>query len=127
MRLTEKARRLIDASNIAFVATVDEDGPHVSPVWIDRNGDTIRVNTARGRVKERNMRRDPRVAVSIADADDPYTRVDIRGRVVGIVEEPEARRHIDGLNRKYHETDEDYPVRPGEQRVLFLIEPRRVA
>lgn len=127
MPLTEKARRLIDGRNIAFVATVDDAGPHVSPVWIDRNGDTIRVNTARGRVKERNMRRDPRVAVSIADADDPYTRVDIRGRVVGIVEEPDARRHIDGLNRKYHETDEDYPVRPGEERVVFLIEPRRVS
>jgi len=127
MRLTEKARRLIDARNIAFLATVDDAGPHVSPVWIDRDGDTIRINTAHGRVKERNMRRDPRVAVSIADADDPYTRVDIRGRVVGIVEEPEARRHIDGLNRKYHETDDEYPVRPGEQRVLFLIDPRRVA
>jgi len=125
--LTEKARRLIDGRNIAFLATVDDAGPHVSPVWIDRNGDTIRVNTAHGRVKERNMRRNPRVAISIADADDPYTRVDIRGRVVGIVEEPDARRHIDGLNRKYHETDEDYPVRPGEERVLFLIEPRRVA
>ena len=127
MPLTEKARRLIDGRNIAFLATVDDAGPHVSPVWIDRNGDTIRVNTAHGRVKERNMRRNPRVAISIADADDPYTRVDIRGRVVGIVEEPDARRHIDGLNRKYHETDEDYPVRPGEERVLFLIEPRRVA
>lgn len=127
MRLTERARRLIDGRNIAFLATVDDAGPHVSPVWIDRDGDTIRVNTAHGRVKEQNMRRDPRVAVSIADADDPYTRVDIRGRVVGIVEEPEARRHIDGLNRKYHETDDEYPVRPGEQRVLFLIEPRRVA
>ena len=127
MTLTEKARRLIDGRNVAFVATVDEAGPHVSPVWIDRDGDTIRVNTAHGRVKERNMRRDPRVAISIADADDPYVRVDIRGRVVGIVEEPEARRHIDGLNRKYHETHDDYPVRPGEQRVLFLIEPRRVA
>jgi len=127
MRLTERARRLIDGRNIAFLATVDDAGPHVSPVWIDRDGDTIRVNTAHGRVKERNMRRDPRVAVSIADTDDPYTRVDIRGRVVRIVEEPEARHHIDGLNRKYHETDDEYPVRPGEQRVLFLIEPRRVA
>ncbi len=125
--LNEQARRLIDGRNFAFIATVDEHGPHVSPVWIDRDGDTIRINTARGRVKERAMRGDPRVAISVVDASDPYAHVDIRGRVVGIVEEPEARAHIDGLNRKYHETDEDYPVRPGEERVLFLVEPERVA
>jgi PPOX class probable F420-dependent enzyme len=125
--LTDKARELLDGKNFAFVATVDDAGPQVSPVWIDRDGDTIRINTARGRVKERNMRADPRVAISIQDAADPYAHVDIRGRVVGIVEEPEAREHIDGLNRKYHETDDAYPVRPGEERVLFLVEPVRVA
>jgi PPOX class probable F420-dependent enzyme len=126
-KLNEQARRLIDGKNFACVATVDAAGPQVSPVWIDRDGETIRINTARGRVKERNMRENPRIAISIADADDPYAHVDIRGRVVGIVEEPEARAHIDGLNRKYHDTDEAYPVRPGEERVLFLVEPERVA
>jgi PPOX class probable F420-dependent enzyme len=126
-KLTEKARALIDGPNFAFLATVDPDGaPQVTPVWIDRDGDTIRVNTAAGRVKDWNMRRDPRVAVSIADADDAYEKVDIRGRVVGTVDEPEARAHIDGLNRKYHDTDEAYPVRPGEQRVIFLIDPERI-
>ena len=126
-KLTDKVRELIDGRNFAFVATVDDDGPQVSPVWIDRDGDTIRINTAHGRVKERNMRANPRIAISIQDANDPYAHVDIRGRVVGIVEEPDARKHIDGLNHKYHETDEDYPVRPGEERVLFLVEPERVA
>jgi hypothetical protein len=72
------------------------------------------------------MRRDPRVAVSIAAADDPYERTEIRGRVVGTVDEPHARDHINALNRKYHDTDELYPVRPGEQRVIFLVEPERV-
>ena len=127
MPLNEQARKLIDGKNFAFLATMDDAGPHVSPVWIDRDGDTIRINTARGRVKERNMRKDARVAITVAEANDPYAHVDIRGRVVGIVEEPEARVHIDGLNHKYHETDEDYPVRPGEERVLFLVEPVRVA
>jgi PPOX class probable F420-dependent enzyme len=126
-RLNDKARTLIDGKNFAFVATVDDAGPQVSPVWIDRDGDTIRINTARGRVKERNMRANPQIAISIQDRNDPYAHVDIRGRVVEIVEEPEARKHIDGLNRKYHGTDEDYPVRPGEERVLFLVEPVRVA
>jgi len=126
--LTDKARALIDAPNLAFLATVDPDGsPQVSPVWIDRDGDTIRVNTAEGRVKDRNMRRQPRVALSIADRDDLYTKVDIRGRVAAIVDEPEAREHINTLNRKYHDTDELYPERPGEQRVIFLIEPQRVS
>jgi PPOX class probable F420-dependent enzyme len=125
--LNEKARELIDGKNFAFVATVDEDGPQVSPVWIDRDGDTIRINTARGRVKERNMRSNPQIGISVVDAGNPYAHVDIRGRVVGVVEEPEARAHIDGLNRKYNETEEDYPARPGEERVLFLIEPERVA
>ena len=70
--LTEKCRALIDAPNYAYLATVDADGaPQVSPVWIDRDGDTILVNTATGRVKDRNMRHEPRVALSIADLDEP--------------------------------------------------------
>jgi PPOX class probable F420-dependent enzyme len=125
--LTEKARALIDAPNFAFLGTVGKDGaPQVTPVWIDRDGDTIRINTAEGRAKDRNMRRDPRVDISIADTDDPYERVEIRGRVVGTVDEPAARDHINTLNRKYHDTDELYPERPGERRVIFLIEPERV-
>ena len=125
--LTDKARALIDDPNFAHLATVGNDCvPQLTPVWIDRDGNTIRVNTAKGRAKDRNMRRDPRVAISIADTNDPYSRVEIRGRVVGIVDEPEARKHIDGLNRKYHDSDDDYPVRPGEERVIFLIEPERV-
>ena len=125
--LTDKARTLIDDPNFAYLATVGKDGgPQVTPVWIDRDGDTIRINTAKGRAKDRNMRRDPRVAVSIAATDDPYERVEIRGHVVGTVDEPDARAHIDGLNRKYHDTDDAYPKRAGEERVVFLIEPDRV-
>lgn len=125
--LTDKARNLIDDPNFAYLATVSKDGgPQVTPVWIDRDGDTIRINTAKGRAKDRNMRRDPRVAVSIAATDDPYERVEIRGHVVGTVDEPDARTHIDGLNRKYHDTDDAYPKRVGEERVVFLIEPDRV-
>jgi PPOX class probable F420-dependent enzyme len=125
--LTDKARTLIDDPNFAYLATVSKDGgPQVTPVWIDRDGDTIRINTAKGRAKDRNMRRDPRVAVSIAATDDPYERVEIRGHVVGTVDEPDARAHIDGLHRKYHDTDDAYPKRAGEERVVFLIEPDRI-
>ena len=125
--LTDKSRALIDAPNYAFLATVDEDGaPQVSPVWIDRDDDTILVNTGTGRVKDRNMRRDPRVALSIATEGNAYDKVDIRGHVVDIVEGEEADRHIDKLAKKY--TGEDrYPNRrEGEYRVIFRIEADRI-
>src|SRR4026209_405667 len=120
--LTDKARTLIDDPNFPYLATVSKDGgPQVTPVWIDRDGDTIRINTAKGRAKDRNMRRDPRVAGSIAATDDPYERVEIRGHVVGTVDEPDARAHMNGLHRKYDDTDDAYPKRAGEERVVFLI------
>ena len=125
--LTDKSRALIDAPNYAFLATVDDDGaPQVSPVWIDRDGDTILVNTAAGRVKDRNMRREPRIAISIPSGGDFYEKVDIRGHVVDLVEGEEAERHIDKLAKKY--TGEDtYPNRKeGERRVIFRIEPDRI-
>ena len=126
--LTEKARSLIDEPNFAFLATVDEDGsPQVSPVWIDREDGRVLVNTAAGRVKDRNMRRDPRVALSIANRENAYDKVDIRGRVVDVVEGDEAESHIDKMALKYM-GQETYPLRqPGERRVVFKIEPQRVS
>ena len=125
--LTDKSRELIDAPNYAFLATVNADGgPQVSPVWVDRDGDTIMVNTAVGRVKDRNMRREPRVALSIPSGGDFYDKVDIRGRVVDVVEGDEAERHIDKLAKKYIGED-TYPNRQeGERRVIFRIEPDRI-
>ena len=128
MSLTDKARRLVDDPNIAFLATVDADGaPHVSPVWIDREGDTLRVNTVVGHLKDRNMRRDPRVALALTDPDDVYQRVSIRARVAEIVEGEEAGRHLDGLARKYLGTERYEDHRPGERRVLYRLEPVRTA
>ena len=128
MPLTEKARRLVDAPNIAFLATLDPDGaPHVSPVWIDREGDTLRVNTVVGHLKDRNMRRDPRVAVALTDRDDVFQRVSIRARVAEIVEDGEADRHLDGLARKYVGTDTYTDRKPGERRVLYRLAPVRAA
>jgi len=122
-KLTDRARELITAPNFVFLAELMPDGsPHVSPVWIDLEGELILVNTAKGRLKERNMRRDPRVAISLSPLDDPYAHVDIRGRVVRIVEGEEAVAHIDRLGRKYRGW-ERYPLRAGEERVSFLIDP----
>jgi len=95
IKLPEQARRLIEERNFAFVATIMPDGsPQVSPVWIDLEGDHILVNTARGRVKDRNTDRDPRVSIAIPDWQNPYVYVEIRGRVVEKTRDG-AVEHID--------------------------------
>jgi PPOX class probable F420-dependent enzyme len=126
--LSEKVRNLIEAPNLAFLAEVMEDGsPHVSPVWITLEDGNISFNTAVGRLKERNMRRDSRVAISLADKDNFYEKVDIRGRVVELVEGDEAERQIDELAKKYIGQD-TYPWRrPGEVRVKVVVKPVAVA
>jgi len=111
----------------AILATLMPDGsPQVTPVWCDFDGTHVLVNSARGRVKDRNMRRDPRVALVILDPDNPYRYVEIRGRVVEITEDG-AEAHIDRLAKKYLGV-ETYPYRqPGEVRVLYKIRPERVS
>ena len=126
-RLDDSARSMIEAPNLAFLATVMEDGsPQVSPIWIAMEDGKITFNTALGRLKERNMRRDPRVAISVADRDDIYDRVTIRGRVLEMIDGEVAERQIDDLARKYLGTD--YPWRkPGENRLKVVVEPVVVA
>ncbi len=111
----------------AHIATLMEDGtPQVTPVWVDYDGATIRVNSANGRVKVDNLKKRPAVALSIADPDNPYRYVQIRGRVKRITEEG-ADKHIDSLAKKYLGKDK-YPfAKPGEQRVIFEIEPLSVS
>jgi len=127
-QLTEKARQRLSDPNFGYLATIMEDGsPQVSPVWVDVEGDQILFNTAKGRVKEQNMRRDPRVAISIADKDNQYDKVDIRGRVVDWVDGDEALSHIDRMAKKYMGEDK-YPWhRPGEERVIVKIEPDKIS
>ena len=109
----------------AQLATLMPDGsPHVSPVWFEYDGKEIIVNSAKGRVKDRNVRRDPRVGIDIVDPDNPYRHLSIRGRVVDITETG-ADEHIDKLAKKYMGLDK-YPKRqPGEVRVIYRIEPER--
>jgi PPOX class probable F420-dependent enzyme len=126
--LDDKARSKVDAPNLAFLATLMADGsPQVSPVWIARENGYITFNTAVGRVKERNMRRDPRVAVSVADRDDIYDRVCIRGRVVEMIEGEQADRQIDALAKKYLGVDVYPGHNPDEPRVKVLVEPISVS
>jgi PPOX class probable F420-dependent enzyme len=110
----------------ANLATLNADGtPQVTPVWFDWDGSRLRINTAKGRLKDKNLRRTPAVALSIMDLDNPYRYVQVRGRVAAVTESG-ADAHIDALSKKYLGQDR-YPYRkPGEVRVIFTIAPDRV-
>jgi PPOX class probable F420-dependent enzyme len=110
---------------LAFLATTMEDGsPQVTPVWFDVEDELIRVNTARGRVKDRNMTARPAVALSIMDLKDPYRYLHVRG-VVQDSSESGARAHIDRLARKYLGS-ETYDSYAGETRVIYRIKVHSV-
>ena len=115
-------------SKVAFaqLATLMPDGsPQVTPVWCDFDGTNVRVNSAKGRVKDKNMRRDKKVALSVQDPENPYRYLAMRGEVVEITEEG-ADAHIDALAKKYLGKDK-YPFRgPGEVRVIYKIRPVNV-
>lgn len=125
-RLTANALSLIEGKNFAHLATLLPDGsPHVAPVWIDHEGDVILVNTAMGRVKQKNTARDARVAISIANQDSPYEKVMIRGRVIAQTFEG-AEAHIDKLAKKYTGASKYQKSRPDEKRIIIKIEPTKI-
>lgn len=111
----------------ASLATIMPSGqPQVTPVWCDWDGQHVIVNSASGRQKDRNMRRDPRVSLAILDPENPYRYLEIRGRVVDITQKG-ADQHIDKMAKKYLGKDK-YPFRqPGEVRVLYKIAPEHVS
>ena len=111
----------------ANLATIMPNGtPQVTPVWFDYDGEVIRVNTAEGRVKARNLKPGAPVALSIMDPDNPYRYLQIRGRVAHVAKEG-ASAHIDALAKKYLGKDK-YPfAQPGEVRIRYEIEPRAVS
>jgi PPOX class probable F420-dependent enzyme len=123
--IPEKYSDLLAPSKKSFahLATLMEDGsPQVTPVWLDYTDGMIRVNTARGRVKDRNMKVGSRVALSIQDPENPYRYVQIRGKVAKETEQG-ADAHIDSLAKKYMGVD-SYPFRnAAEKRVIYFIEP----
>jgi PPOX class probable F420-dependent enzyme len=119
-------RDLFDKKTFAHLATVGADGaPQVTPVWIDFDGSHIRFNTARGRVKTRNFERNPTVALSVQDPDNPYRYVQVRGRVVEVTEKG-ADAHIDALAKKYLGQDKYPHRRPGEVRVTVKVSPEKI-
>jgi PPOX class probable F420-dependent enzyme len=118
-----KYRDLFEKKAFASLATLMPDGsPQVTPVWVDVDGDLLIFNSAKGRQKDRNVRRDPRVALALVDPANPYRYLEIRGRVVEITEQG-AAAHIDKMAKKYLGADK-YPYgQPGEVRVLYKVRP----
>ncbi len=119
--LSHDDRTLLQGKNFASLATTMADGaPQVSVVWIDVDRDTILVNTAEGRTKTENMRRDPRVAICVFDMDDPYRQLMLRGSVTSFAHDG-ADAHIDFLAKKYTGADVYEGHRPDQRRVIVRV------
>lgn len=124
--IPDEAKHLFENKDFAHVATLNGDGsPQVSAVWIGLDGDDVTFNTAEGRLKTNNLRRDARVAISIAGQENPYENLIIQGKVVEMTHDG-ADEDIDALAKRYLDAD-SYPFRqPGEQRLIVKIEPEKV-
>jgi PPOX class probable F420-dependent enzyme len=125
--IPEQFKDLFSKVAFAHIATVMPDGsPQVTPVWFDYDGSHIRVNSAKGRVKDKNMRRNKRVALSIQDPENAYRYLAVQGEIDQITEEG-ADAHIDQLAKKYLGKDK-YPFRgSGEVRVIYKIRPEKIS
>jgi len=125
--IPEQYKDLFNKKAFASLTTLMPDGsPQTTPVWCDIDGDLVMFNSAKGRQKDRNVRRDPRVALAIIDPDNPYRYMEIRGKVVEITEQG-ADAHIDKMAEKYLGKD-TYPFRQaGEVRVIYKIRPEHAS
>ena len=122
--LPENVKQLLDRRNFAHLATLMPDGsPLSTPVWVGREGDHLLVGTGGSSLKAKNTMREPRVAISMVDFDDPYTEIQLRGRVIEHRND-EDLRVLDATSIKY--TGKAFPMRGHEDRVALVIEVDRV-
>ncbi len=121
-----RAKELLEQPNFTHLSTQREDGSiHGVVVWQHVEDGKVALNSSEGRAWPANVRRDPRVTITVHNNENPYEYVEIRGRVVEDTHDG-AKEHIDALAKKYMDKDE-YPfLQPGEQRIKFLVEPDRV-
>jgi PPOX class probable F420-dependent enzyme len=124
--IDDSVKQLLTGKNFAFVATLMKDGsPQITPTWIDYDGKIILINTAEGRVKQKNVSRDPHIAISIVDQNNPYNMLTIRGKMIEQTSNG-ADEHIDKLAKRYLGVDK-YPFRsPNEKRVILKVQPENV-
>ena len=127
-QITESVDQLLNGKNFAYVSTLMKDGsPQVIPTWVDieKDGSSILINAAEGRIKHKNVSRDPRIAISIADQSNPYNMVSIRGKVIEQITKG-ADEHTDTLAKKNLGMDK-YPYRlANEKRVILKKKPEKV-
>jgi PPOX class probable F420-dependent enzyme len=121
-KLNDDDIKLLEDTNLAHVATINPDGsPHLTPVWVDTDGEAVLFNTAEGRVKHRNLVRESRISVEVVDRNDDYRLVRVSGRAELVHDGADA--HIDKLAKKYLDAD-SYPFRKkGEVRVIVRVVP----
>jgi PPOX class probable F420-dependent enzyme len=126
MNLEEKIVKLFHQKNIVFIATLMKDGsPQLSPVWANCDSDYVYVNTAEGRIKHKNILRDPRVAVSVVSNNNPLDMTTIRGKVEKIIQDYDYT-HADKLTQQYMGRNH-YPFkRENEKRIILKIKPEHV-
>ena len=121
-----KAEQLFQQKNLVFISTINSDGsPQLTPVWGDYDGEHVLVNTAEGRLKHKNVLRDPRVAISVVDHNNPLNMTTIKGKVIEIIPDYDYV-HANKLTKQYMGIDE-YPFkRDGEKRIIFKIKPVKI-
>ena len=121
-----KVEQLFQQKNLIFISSINSDGsPQLTPVWGDYDGEHVFVNTAEGRLKHKNVLRDPRVAISVVDHDNPLNMTTIKGKVIEIIPDYDYV-HANKLTKQYMGIDE-YPFkRDGEKRIIFKIKPVKI-
>ena len=121
-----KVQRLFQQKNLIFISTINSDGsPELTPVWGNYDDGYVLVSTAEGRLKHKNVLRDPRVSISVVDHDNPLNMTTIKGEVIEIIPDYDYI-HANKLTKQYMGIDE-YPFkRPGEKRIIFKIKPVKI-
>lgn len=125
-KITPQILKFLEGKNLAFLGTRGKDDyPQVTPTWVDHENGIILINTAEGRIKQKNVSRDSRVGISIVDQNNPYEMITIKGNVIEQTTAG-ADEHIDKLAKKYLGL-EKYPMRqPGEKRIILKIKPEKI-
>ena len=121
-----KVQRLFQQKNLIFISTINSDGsPQLTPVWGNYDDGYVLVSTAEGRLKHKNVLRDPRVSISVVDHDNPLNMTTIKGEVIEIIPDYDYS-HANKLTKQYMGIDE-YPFkRDGERRIIFKIKPMKI-
>jgi PPOX class probable F420-dependent enzyme len=118
-------QRLFQGRSLAFISTLSKDGsPHITPMWADMEGDVILINTFESSAKSKNIKKDPRIAISIVESNNPYNMVSIKGRVIDQTTEG-ADEHLKKLAKRYLGIGKYYYREPNRKRVILKIKPEK--